>query len=139
MSGALLVRHEPASAAFVRRQLADDLAAYDLPAQTIDDAVLVASELVGNAIRHTDVSRSGTLNVSWDVDESGVRVAVADPSSQEPRLRAAGIEDVSGRGLAIVSAVSDDWGVERVAQGKRVWAHVPLPADAPGAGDGSAR
>ena len=89
MRGALMVRHEAASAAIVRRQLARDLASYDLPSEAIDDAVLVASELVGNAVRHTNPTESGTLDVSWDVGPSGVRVCVRDPSDDPPRVRSA--------------------------------------------------
>lgn len=123
--GALLVRHEAASAAIVRRQLARDLASYNLPADAIDDAVLVASELVGNAVRHTTASAAGTLDVTWDVDASGVRVCVGDPSEQQPQARTAGGSEPSGRGLRIVAAMADEWGVERDVHGKKVWAHVP--------------
>lgn len=125
MAGALLVQHEPASAAFVRHELARDLARYDLPSEAIDNAVLVVSELVGNAVRHTPSSTSGTLDVSWDVDDSGVRVCVGDPSNQPPRARVAQVHETAGRGLMIVEAMSDDWGVERGVHGKRIWAHVP--------------
>jgi anti-sigma regulatory factor (Ser/Thr protein kinase) len=126
MRGALLVRHEAASTAIVRRHLARDLASYDLPADAIDDAVLVASELVGNAVRHTRATGSATLDVSWDVDSSGVRVCVGDPSDEQPHLRIVGDDEPKGRGLKIVAAMADEWGVERGARGKTVWAHVPL-------------
>ncbi len=126
MRGALLVRHEAASAAIVRRQLAHDLADYDLPTDAVDDAVLVASELVGNAVRHTDATESATLDVSWDVDASGVRVSVGDPSYEQPQVRNTGADEPSGRGMKIVDAMSDKWGVERGDRGKTVWAHVPL-------------
>jgi anti-sigma regulatory factor (Ser/Thr protein kinase) len=126
MRGALLVRHEAASAAVVRRQLARDLASYDLPADAIDDAVLVASELVGNAVRHTKAAESATLDISWDVDSSGVRVCVGDPSDRQPEVREAGDDEPGGRGLKIVDAMSDQWGVERGDRGKTVWAHVPM-------------
>ena len=128
--GALLVRHASASAAFVRRQLAADLANYDLPCEAIEDVVLVASELVGNAVQHTSAAGTGTLDVSWDVDATGVRVCVADSSELPPHVRLAGADDTGGRGLRIVDAVSDEWGVERAAHGKRVWAHVPARRDA---------
>ncbi|MEP7021487.1 MAG: ATP-binding protein [Pseudonocardiales bacterium] len=127
--GALLVRHEAASAAIVRRQLARDLATYDLPSDAIDDAVLVASELVGNAVRHTAASATGTLDVSWHVDASGVRLSVGDPSGERPQARTAGDDEPSGRGLKIVAAMADEWGVDHDADGKRVWAHVPTRRD----------
>lgn len=127
--GALLVRHDPASAAFVRRQLAFDLGSYDLPDDAIDDVLLVASELVGNAVRHTGASHHGTLDVSWDVDSSGVRVCVGDPSAEPPVVRTVGLDEPSGRGLQIVEAVADGWGVEHAERGKRVWAHVPTQVE----------
>lgn len=125
MVGALIVRHDATSAALVRHQLARDLATYDLPAETIDDAVLVASELVGNAIRHTAVSEAGTLEVSWNVDGSGVQVSVGDASGKPPVARVGRTDEPDGRGLRIVDALADDWGVERAGTGKRVWAHIP--------------
>jgi two-component sensor histidine kinase len=127
--GALLVRHDPASAAFVRHQLASDLDTYDIPDEAIDDVLLVATELVGNAVRHTPASHHGTLDISWDVDSSGVRVCVGDPSVEPPVVRNVGLDEPSGRGLRIVEAVADGWGVEHVERGKRVWAHVPTPAN----------
>ena len=126
MRGALLVRHEAASAAIVRSQLARDLVSYDLPAAAIEDAVLVASELVGNAVRHATAAGSATLDISWDVDSSGVRVFVGDPSDKQPQARTAGDDDPGGRGLKIVDAICDQWGVERGERGKTVWAHVPM-------------
>ena len=126
MRQGLLVRHEAASAAIVRIRLARDLASYDLPAAAIDDAVLVASELVGNAVRHTRPTESGTLDVSWHVDATGVRVCVGDPGDEQPRPRIAGDDEPEGRGLKIVDAMADEWGVEREARGKTVWAHVPF-------------
>lgn len=134
MRGALMVRHEAASAAIVRRQLAHDLASFDLPPDAIGDALLVASELVGNAVRHTSAAESDTLDVSWDVDPSGVRVCVGDPSDEPPQLRNAGTDEPTGRGMAIIDAMSDDWGVERTGRGKTVWAHVAIrrPAAAVG-------
>jgi anti-sigma regulatory factor (Ser/Thr protein kinase) len=129
--GAMLVRHDAASAAFVRHQLARDLGYYDLPEDAIDDVLLVASELLGNAVRHTTASPQGTIDVSWDVDASGVRVCVGDASDEPPVLRFAGVDEPSGRGLQIVAAVSDEWGVERAEHGKRVWAHVPAPLPQP--------
>lgn len=130
MVGALLVRHDVASAAFVRRQLGCDLAYHKLSPAAIEDALLVATELVGNAVRHTRSSKSHTLDVSWDIDASGVRVCVSDPSDDSPRPRVAADDEPDGRGLTIVKAVSDDWGVERSAHGKSVWAHVLAPRPA---------
>lgn len=122
----LAVRHEPTSAALVRHEIAADLARCAIGQTSIDEVVLVASELVGNAIRHTDASQA-PLQISWDVDGDGVMVRVADPSDTLPTPLRAGPRACSGRGLAIVEAMSDRWGVDPAAGGKRVWAHVPVP------------
>ena len=124
--GGMRVRHEPTSAAIVRRHLADDLTARGIARERIDEILVVASELVGNAIRHTDASRAERLDVTWEVDAAGVTVRVTDSSTDDPTPRTAKPDEASGRGLAIVQAISDDWGVQRLDRGKQVWAHVPL-------------
>lgn len=124
--GALLVRHEPASAALVRHQIVDDLARQRVASDSIDEVALVATELVGNAVRHVRPSASGTLDVSWDIDDSGVTLRVYDPSEEAPMPRQASADEASGRGLTIVAAVSDEWGYHRCRSGKEVWARVPV-------------
>ena len=125
--GALAVRHEPASAARIRSAIAADLERRAVAAQTVDDVILVASELVGNAIVHT--TTVDDLDVSWDVDADCVTITVRDDSDAEPTPQRALDTDTHGRGLAIVAALSADWGVARTGHGKRVWAQVPLPHD----------
>lgn len=95
--------------------------------ESIDEVVLVASELVGNAVRHT---AAGPLDVTWDLDPDGVTVRVADASTTLPTLRAPLDSEPGGRGLTIVAAVADDWGAYTLGSGKRVWAHVPVRRDA---------
>lgn len=122
--GALQVRHEPASAALIRHHLHDELAILGVPADPLDMIVLVASELVGNAVRHTDLSVSGLIDVDWELDSKGITVCVGDASTKLPRPRQPEAHEVAGRGLAIVAAVADDWGVDTGPGGKEVWAHV---------------
>jgi two-component sensor histidine kinase len=82
---------------------------------------------VANAIRHAPAPPSQPLEVSWDVDASGVTVRVADSSDSRPVPRAAEADEPGGRGLRIVAEMSDGWGVDPAeGGGKRVWAHVPL-------------
>ncbi|MFJ2262050.1 ATP-binding protein [Streptomyces sp. NPDC087844] len=53
-----------------------------------------------------------------------VRVTVADHSTDLPCHRTVGMADESGRGLAIVAALTDDWGIapaEPGETGKRAW------------------
>lgn len=83
-----------------------------------DRAVLVASELVTNAILHT--ANGGTLDLI--ISPTQLRLEVSDGSHTAPVERAHGPSDVCGRGLPIVSRLSDDWGVRRSPSGKTIWA-----------------
>jgi anti-sigma regulatory factor (Ser/Thr protein kinase) len=124
--GSLAVRHDRTSAALVRHSIADDLAASGIDTDSIDDVVLVASELVGNAVRHAAASFDSSLAVSWDVEPDAVVVRVLDGSSELPHQRSTSENESSGRGLAIVAAVSADWGVRRNERGKQVWARIAI-------------
>lgn len=124
--GTLAVRHDPASAAIVRRSIADDLAAHAVDPSSIDDVTLVASELVGNAVVHAEANVDRELDVTWDVESDAVVVQVLDGSSVLPRPRTSTGTETGGRGLAIVAALALDWGVRRNRHGKQVWARIPV-------------
>jgi serine/threonine-protein kinase RsbW len=127
----LWVRHASSSAAVARRGV---LAAFDaagLPAEQALDAALIASELVGNAVRHATPLPSGQLAVTWSVSSDGYQISVTDggvpgaTSSTAGRrisARRAGSGDPDGRGLRIVAELSDDWGVAAEAGATTVWA-----------------
>ncbi|MDV5143278.1 ATP-binding protein [Streptomyces sp. SBC-4] len=85
-----------------------------------DTAELLVSELVTNAVTHTDSRTVGV--VVTRTDERAVRIMVLDTDRAEMSAPAcpSGDEE-SGRGLFLVAALADRWGVERVATGKRVW------------------
>ena len=123
---AIEVRHEPTSAGLVRRRIGADLAERGIEPDSINEVVLVISELVGNAVRHTPMAAADPLAVRWEVDPDGVLVEVTDASTEPPRPRTPGTDEPSGRGLQIVAAMADDWGVVPLRSGKRVWAHVPV-------------
>lgn len=133
--GVLAVRHEPASAALVRQAITADLEKQRVTRDTVHDVVLVASELVGNAVVHTDGTdddhgRSAPpVDVRWDLEDGTVLLQVADASTDVPRTQRPSSTASSGRGLAIVAAIADDWGVRRTERGKQVWARVPVLRD----------
>ena len=127
----LALQHDPSSAAVARRAIAADLAKREITKATADDVVLVASELIGNALVHTGISAHADLAVSWEVDVDAVTVAVRDNSPRLPQRRATGETEISGRGLTIVAAIADEWGVRRSGQGKQVWARVPVTRGLP--------
>jgi anti-sigma regulatory factor (Ser/Thr protein kinase) len=86
-----------------------------------DDATLVTSELVGNAIRYGDEI---VLTVRQD-DQERVVVEVWDPAPEAPVRHEAGELDEDGRGLLLVEMCSDEWGCTPGAtSGKTVWAKI---------------
>jgi anti-sigma regulatory factor (Ser/Thr protein kinase) len=124
--GTLAVTYEPTSAARVRHSIADDLASEHVAAECIDDVVLVASELVGNAVLHGAAAAGHALDVSWEIEAQAVVVRVLDGSPELPRHRSTNENETGGRGLDIVAALASDWGVRRNDGGKQVWARVPI-------------
>ena len=93
------------------------------------DAMLVASELVSNAVLHSLCSEDDALTMSVERVDDRVRLSVRDPGlsgdsariSEEPRW-------FGGLGLRIVEQLSARWGSQRRAEGYEVWAELPLVA-----------
>ncbi|WP_373604658.1 MULTISPECIES: ATP-binding protein [Streptomyces] len=88
-----------------------------------DDAELIVSELLTNAVLH---ARRDSVRVSaMRLGQGRVRVAVVDLSCDRPAGSPAGDDQESGRGLDIVATLSGGrWGVEPLPWGKRVWAEL---------------
>jgi anti-sigma regulatory factor (Ser/Thr protein kinase) len=124
--GVLAVAPKPASAALVRHSIAADLRGREVAQDRVDDVVLVASELVSNAVVHAAAPDEAELGVTWEVEPDAVVVRVLDSSPDLPQGRTADENDTRGRGLFIVAALALDWGVRRTRQGKQVWARLPL-------------
>ncbi|MCZ0981238.1 ATP-binding protein [Streptomyces diastatochromogenes] len=88
----------------------------------LDDMRLCASELVTNAVLHgTSVGRLVLVRIE-SLNE-GLRIEVHDSGESRPTQRVPEESAVDGRGLLIVAATADNWGVkERTGPGKCVWA-----------------
>ncbi len=101
-----------------------------LPASALSDVVAVTAELVGNAVRHAAPLPGGVVRVAWQVVRAGlIEIRVTDGGAATPPApRAADPEAPDGRGLAIVAALSDHWGVDRMGPAQCVWACIPIPA-----------
>ena len=90
----------------------------------VDDIKVLVTELVTNSCRHAE---SGTLGVELGIADGVVTIAVHDSGRGfEPPVPKRDLELESGRGLYIVDALSDRWGVDSSA-GTRVWAELDLP------------
>lgn len=121
----LLRRHLPcdASAPRLARQA---LAALDLIKSVRDDALLVASELVTNAVLHSGCDPSEEVEVVAEALPGALRIAVTDPgrSDSAPIVKPSAGE-AGGVGLRVVDALARRWGTER-REGRRVWAELAL-------------
>ncbi|AZQ38335.1 ATP-binding protein [Streptomyces cyaneochromogenes] len=107
-----------------RKALRELLRTWGRPGRS-DIAELLTSELVTNAMVHTD--REAVLTAT--VGPGGLRVEVRDFVSRRPRPRVPNADDgTNGRGLLLVQSLADAWGVQPHGVGKAVW--FELDADA---------
>lgn len=110
---------EPEEVAGLRRVMRLHLNHWGLPG-AVDAAQLCVSELVANVIRHVGAGTPTTLAVS--MNGTHLRLEVKDPDARAlPTLLSALPDEVAGRGLALVDAVADRWGVILTASGKTTW------------------
>ncbi len=89
-----------------------------------DDVVLCVSELATNALLHgVPPGRGYRLWLALGAEDGLLRVEVHDSGDGEPRLPEPGgaADEESGRGLLLVSALADKWGVGERVPGKIVW------------------
>ncbi|MEV6314261.1 ATP-binding protein [Streptomyces sp. NPDC051776] len=131
-SSIMAVPHGPAGVGEARRRMREGLRISGVPECVVDDAVLVLSELLSNAYRYArplhdgmNGDGPGAVRAAWGVDEFGrLTVEVTDgggptrPLPATPSVTARG-----GRGLNIITALAQDWGVRDNAAGEvTVWA-----------------
>ncbi|HEY7836654.1 MAG TPA: ATP-binding protein [Solirubrobacteraceae bacterium] len=108
-------------------------------AELIDAAELMTSELTSNCVRHAGTAFEVSVRTRAAGDE--IRIEVRDSGGGQPRPLSPGPDEPSGRGLMIVEALSESWGVEPGGDGKIVWftlARSPAGALAGGSVSGAA-
>ncbi|HYD09982.1 MAG TPA: ATP-binding SpoIIE family protein phosphatase, partial [Acidimicrobiales bacterium] len=112
----MMLPDDESASALTRRFLSDALDELGL-GHVADSALLLASELVTNAVLH------GSPPFSVDVlaIDDGVRVSVTDAHPDVPVQRHAAQDDEHGRGLLLVEALSARWGIDAHPPGKSVW------------------
>ncbi|MER7375239.1 SpoIIE family protein phosphatase [Streptomyces lanatus] len=100
--------------------------------EAADAVLLVVSELVTNALVHTQ----GSVRLDLVLRGDRVRVSVSDSSPRAPAKPViVDWESTGGRGLLLVEAVSDTYGTVPVAGGKQVWSEVTVERSEPAAVD----
>jgi anti-sigma regulatory factor (Ser/Thr protein kinase) len=129
------LRVGPAAAAEARCQVEAAIYAYHAPVD-VSVAVLLASELVTNAIRH---QAGETAELVIDCTHGRLRVDVHDTSGAMPVLMDAPADAESGRGLMLVDTLSTDWGFYRTPAGKAVYFTLAFQAHRDGGRDRSLR
>ena len=95
----------------------------------VDTAVLLASELLGNVLVHTDQSAVLIAAVSGEPGGRMLRVEVSDSGDELPHQRTPGELASSGRGLVLLDILSDRWGVRPESEGKTVWFELAEKSD----------
>jgi len=114
------------SAAEARRRTLAWLLRHSIEPEAAEAAVLIISELVANAVVH---SGSSVISCTLRLGGGLLHIEVTDQGAGqgEPAVREPSADDVSGRGLLLVSALSKGWGVSpALPSGLTVWAIVPL-------------
>lgn len=118
-------RRERRSAQAARRFTAETLTDWGLAGTPrADDVLLCVSELVTNALLH-GVPPGRQLRLLLRHEAHALVVEVHDSGPGVPRVVYDG--DEGGRGLLLVSALSDKWGVRERELGKAVWCEFGLP------------
>ncbi|MEV7891528.1 SpoIIE family protein phosphatase, partial [Streptomyces sp. NPDC088357] len=113
----------PQAVGHARRFTRRTMRTWGVSGDALDTVLLVVSELVTNALVHTD----GRVRLELILVNHRLRVAVADSSPRTPaRATRIGWEATGGRGILLVEAVSDAWGTLPVSGGKQVWSEISL-------------
>ena len=127
-STVVLLPCQPASVAVARHRIASEMRSAGTMDGAIDDAAIVVTELLTNAIRHASPLSGRWLQVTWDLEDESVEIAVSDGGSTTlPRVSRPALSALGGRGLEIVETLSRRWGVRSTGPGTTVWAILAAP------------
>lgn len=108
--------------------MADDLSAWGVNEDIIGDALLLISELAGNAVAHGEPLPGGQFDVCWRLTAGRIRMSVLDAGRDADLApRDADTESLGGRGLLIIDQLSDAWCAD-TDNGTRVTAEIRYAA-----------
>lgn len=119
-SRSLLLDPRASALRTARTLVHETCAAAGVDAETADSAVVLTSETVTNAFIH---GRSAA-RVTVTVNLAAVRVELGDSSDRRPVTPEHDLTALGGRGMQMVRALADDWGVRDECHGKTVWFEV---------------
>jgi anti-sigma regulatory factor (Ser/Thr protein kinase) len=122
-----------------RAHTTDVLATWRVTGTVVEDAGLVVSELLANAVRHA-TRPAADLGSGYDVAQCslllfltrrGLTVMVYDGDRRPPVLQRPASDSEQGRGLLLVEALSEEWGYTYpfADSGKLVWARLSVPPE----------
>ncbi|WP_030740930.1 ATP-binding protein [Streptomyces sp. NRRL F-5135] len=112
----------------VRRIISAQLRYWRLDA-LIDPAALGVTELLTNVHRHAQPDKTCTVDIELLLER--LMVSVSDRDPRVPAIKDARLFDTCGRGLALIAAVSESWGIRaRGETGKSIWFTLPAPPGA---------
>ncbi|MFG2346343.1 ATP-binding protein [Streptomyces phaeochromogenes] len=128
---------EPEEVAALRRIMRLHLGVWGLHDVT-DEAQLCVSELVSNVITHVGLGTPTTLAVS--INGTHLRIEVHDPDARAlPTLLSSDVDAESGRGMALIDATADRWGVQLLADRKVTWCELSTSLTTPNGHGGGPR
>ncbi|HYJ76807.1 MAG TPA: MEDS domain-containing protein [Kineosporiaceae bacterium] len=112
----------PNAAATARRAAHDVLSAWrDVDPPTLADAGLVVSELVAAAVRTT----CARVSLALTLKDGQVLIAVTDAENRRPTRVTEADLTAAGRSFALLTSMTQAWGVESLPEGTRMWAKLP--------------
>ena len=116
----------PSTPGMVRTRLAGFLTVHRASNDVIDDALIVISEMIANAVSHGVPDHDGAIEISWSINGTLLELSVLD-GGMGGHLKPVDFDhdSLSGRGLSIISRVADRWWVDMTA-GTRVNAELAL-------------
>lgn len=117
---------ERSTPGIARTKLAGFLTVNQVASSRIDDALIVLSEMLTNAVSHGRPGDDGTIEVSWSIAKDLLEISVRD-HGEGTQLEPVDFDEdsLSGRGLAIINRITDRWWVD-LDGGTRVNAELSL-------------
>ncbi|MFI0240951.1 ATP-binding protein [Streptomyces sp. NPDC016845] len=122
----------PRGARLARLLGTEQLRAWDLPPATIERAAHTLAELATNAVTHARLP-DRDFRMDLHISPVTLRIEITDTCPDRlPAPQAASADAESGRGLILVEALADCWGVmERRPPRKTVWAEIDITCTPP--------